>query len=229
MKIILIFIFFSILISSSNADEIIFDELKIKDEKHKFIKSKMSIINRFEEAKFINNFYYYSEDKVLKNFIDAAFFNATMYPGQATSWFRNFALKKKSKQACVPSEKNIFLEVKSIGSHISCLNIRFLDENKLASPNFVNEPKYFPLERRKFLIKKIIKQNELNFPKKMIRAEHYFYRAGDIYWVLISSQIDKDSKDEIDLFIKKIFKDHTNYEEQIRMNASVMLDFQTYQ
>ena len=94
MKITLIFIFFSILISSSNADEIIFDELKIKDEKHKFIKSKMSIISRFEEAKFINNFYYYSEDKVLNKFIDAAFFNATMYPGQATSWFRNFALKK---------------------------------------------------------------------------------------------------------------------------------------
>ena len=160
MKITLIFIFFSILISSLNADEIIFDELKIKDEKHKFIKSKMSIISRFEEAKFINNFYYYSEDKVLKNFIDVAFFNATMYPGQAMSWFRNFALKKKSNQTCVPSEKNIFLEVKSIGSHISCLNIRFLDENKLASPNFVNEPKYFPLERRKFLIKKIIKYNE---------------------------------------------------------------------
>ena len=229
MKITLIFIFFSILISSLNADEIIFDELKIKDEKHKFIKSKMSIISRFEEAKFINNFYYYSEDKVLKNFIDVAFFNATMYPGQAMSWFRNFALKKKSNQTCVPSEKNIFLEVKSIGSHISCLNIRFLDENKLASPNFVNEPKYFPLERRKFLIKKIIKYNELNFPKKMIRAEHYFYRAGDIYWVLISSQIDNDSEDKINLFIKKIFKDHNKYEEQIRMNASVMLDFQTYQ
>ena len=63
----------------------------------------------------------------------------------------------------------------------------------------------------------------------MIRAEHYFYRAGDIYWVLISSQIDNDSEDKINLFIKKIFKDHNKYEEQIRMNASVMLDFQTYQ
>ena len=40
MRIILIFIFFCILLFSSNADEIIFDELKIKDEKHKLIKSK---------------------------------------------------------------------------------------------------------------------------------------------------------------------------------------------
>tara|TARA_B100001057_G_scaffold413211_1_gene429716 strand:- start:300 stop:989 length:690 start_codon:yes stop_codon:yes gene_type:complete len=229
MRIILIFIFFSILSSSSNADEIIFDELKIKDEKHKLIKSNMSIISRFEEAKFMNNFYYYSEDKILNKFIDIAFFNATMYPGQATAWFRNFALKKKSKQTCVSSEKNIFLEVKRIGSHISCLNIRFLDENKLASPNFINEPKYFPLERRKSIIKKIIKKNELNFPKKMIRAEHYFYRAGDIYWVLTSSQIDKDSEKKIDLFIKNTFKEHSRYEEQIRLNTSVMLDFQTYQ
>ena len=229
MRTILIFVFLSILISSSNADEIIFDELKIKDEKHKLIKSKMSIISRFEEAKFMNNFYYYSEDKILNKFIDVAHFNATMYPGQAQAWFRNFALKKKSKQVCVSSEKNIFFEVKSIGSHISCLNIRFLDENKLASPNFTNEPKYFPLERRKSIINKIIKKNEINFPKKMIRAEHYFYRAGDIYWVLTTSQIDKDSENKIDLFIKNTFKDHSKYEEQVRMNNSVMLDFQTYQ
>ena len=59
MRTILIFVFLSILISSSNADEIIFDELKIKDEKHKLIKSKKQIISRFEEAKFINNFYHY--------------------------------------------------------------------------------------------------------------------------------------------------------------------------
>ena len=222
MRIILIFIFLSILISSSNADEIIFDEIKIKDEKHKLIKSKMSIISRFEEAKFMNNFYYYSEDKVLKKFIDIAHFNATMYPGQAQAWFRNFALKKKSKQVCISSEKNIFHEIKNIGSHISCLNIRFLDENRLASPNFTNEPKYFPLERRKSIINKIIKKNEINFPKKMIRAEHYFYRAGDIYWVLTTSQIDKDSENKIDLFIKNTFKDHSKYEEQIRMNNSVV-------
>ena len=228
MRIILIFIFFCILLFSSNADEIIFDELKIKDEKHKLIKSKKQIISRFEEAKFINNFYYYSEDKVLKKFIDIAYFNATMYPGQAETWFRNFALRKKSKQTCVPSEKNIFLEVKSIGSHISCLNIRFLDENKLASPNFVNVPQYFPLERRKSVIKKIIKNNKFNFQKKMIRAEHYFFRAGDIYWVLTSSQIDKNSEDKIDLFIKNTFIDHSKYEEQIRMNTSVMLDYQSY-
>ena len=229
MRIILIFIFFSILLSSSNADELIFEELRISDENHKLKKSKMSIISRFEEAKFINNFYHYSEGKVLNKFIDIARFDANMYGGQAMTWFRNFALKKKSKQVCVSSEKNIFFEVKRIGSHISCLNIRFLDENKLASPNFTNEPKYFPLERRKSIINKIIKKNEINFPKKMIRAEHYFYRAGDIYWVLTSSQIDKDSENKIDLFIKNTFKDHSKYEEQIRMNNSVMLDFQTYQ
>jgi len=229
MRIILILIFFSILISSPNADEIIFDELKIKDEKHKLIESKMSIISRFEEAKYMNNFYYYSEDKVLNKFIDVALINATMYPGRAKNWFKNFALKKKSKQVCVPSEKNIFLEVKNIGSHTSCLNIRFLDENKLASPNFTNEPRFFPLERRKSIIKKIIKKNEFNFPKRMIRAEHYFFRAGDIYWVLITSQIDKDSENKIDLFIKNTFKDHSKYEEQIRMNDNVMLDFQNYQ
>ena len=95
MRIILIFIFCSILLSSSSADEIIFDELKIKDEKHKLIKSKMQIISRYEEAKYINNFYYYSEDKVLKKFIDLAHFNASMYGSQAMVWFRNFALKKK--------------------------------------------------------------------------------------------------------------------------------------
>ena len=229
MRIILIFIFFSILLSSSNADEILFNELKIKDENHKLIKSKMQIISRFEEAKYINNFYYYSEDKVLNKFIDIAYIDANMYGGHAMTWFMNLALKKKSKQTCVPSEKNIFLEVKRIGAHISCLNIRFLDENKLASPNFINQPRYFPLERRKFIIKKIIKKNEFIFPKKMIRAEHYFFRGADIFWVLTSSQIDKDSEDKIDLFIKNTFKDHSKYEEQIRMNNSVMLDFKTYQ
>ena len=228
MRIILIFIFLCNLLFSSNADEIIFDELKIQDEKHKLIKSKFQIIERFEEAKFINNFYYYSEDKTLDKFIDLGYFNASMYGGQAMAWFRNFALKKKSKQTCATSEKNLFLEIKRIGGHVSCLNIRFLDENKLDSPNFINEPKYFDLERRKSIIKKIIKKNELNFPKKMIRAEHYFFRAGDIYWILISSKIDKDSEDSIDQFIKSTFKDHSKFEEQIRINTSVMLDYQTY-
>ena len=229
MRIILIFIFFNILLSSSNADEIIFGEIKIKDEKHKFIKSKMSTIDRLEEAKFINNFYYYSEDKVLNKFIDIAHFDANMYGGHALTWFRNFAFKKGSKKTCQPSEKNIFLEVKRVGGHISCLNIRFLDENKLASPNFTNNPRYFPLERRKSIIKKIIKKNEFSLPKKMIRAEHYLYRAGDIYWVLTSSQIDKDSENKIDLFIKNTFKDHRKYEGQIRINTSVWLDFKTSQ
>ena len=229
MRIILIFIFFNILLSSSNADEIIFGEIKIKDEKHKFIKSKMSTIDRLEEAKFINNFYHYSEDKVLNKFIEIAHFDANMYGGHAFTWFRNFALKKGSKKTCQPSEKNIFLEFKHIGNHISCLNIRFLDENKLASPNFTNNPSYFPIERRQSIIKKIIKKNQLSLPKKMIRAEHYLYRAGSIYWVLTSSEIDKDTGDKIDLFIKNTFKDHSKYEEQIRMNTSVMLDYQTYQ
>jgi len=63
----------------------------------------------------------------------------------------------------------------------------------------------------------------------MIRAEHYLYRAGSIYWVLTSSEIDKDSENTIDLFIKNTFKDHRKYEEQVRMNTSVWLDFKTNQ
>ena len=217
------------LTANSYSDELFFKELTISDENHKLKKSKLSIISRFEEAKFINNFYYYSEDKVLNKFIDIAYFNANMYGGQAMAWFRNFAFKKGSKKTCQPSEKNIFLEVKRVGGHISCLNIRFLDENKLASPNFTNNPRYFPLERRKSIIKKIIKKNEFSLPKKMIRAEHYLYRAGDIYWLLTSSQIDKDSENKIDLFIKNTFKDHRKYEGQIRINTSVWLDFKTSQ
>ena len=229
MRIFHILIFFSILLSNSNADEIILGELKITDEKHKLIQSETRIISKTDQAKFINNFYHYSEDKVLKKFIDIAYINADMYPSRAFGWFRNFALKKKSKQTCQPSEKNIFLKVKHIGNHISCLNIRFLDENNLSSPNFRNDPKYFPVERRKPIIKKIIEKNKFTFPKKMIRAEHYFYRAGDIYWVLTSYQIDEESEKEIDIFINNTFKDHSKYEEQVRMNTSVMLDFQNYQ
>ena len=217
------------LIANSYSDELIFEEITISDENHTLKKSKMSTTERFEEAKFINNFYYYSEDKVLKRFIDIAHFDANMYGGQALTWFRNFALKKGSKKTCQPSQKNIFLEVKHIGNHISCLNIRFLDENELTSPNFTNNPIYFPIERRRSIIKKIIKKNQLSLPKKMIRAEHYLYRAGSIYWVLISSEIDKDSENTIDLFIKKTFKDHRKYEEQVRMNTSVRLDFKTNQ
>lgn len=217
------------LIVNSYSDELIFQEITISDENHKLKKSKMSTIDRFEEAKFINNFYHYSEDKVLKKFIDIAHFDANMYGGQALTWFRNFALKKGSKKTCQPSEKNIFLEVKRIGNHISCLNIRFLDENELTSPKFTNNPIYFPIERRQSIIKKIIKKNQLSLPKKMIRAEHYLYRAGSIYWVLTSSGIDKDSENSIDLFIKNTFKDHRKYEEQVRMNTSVWLDFKTSQ
>ena len=217
------------LIANSYSDEIIFEEITISDENHKLKKSKMLTKERFEEAKFVNNFYHYSEDKVLKKFIDIAHFDANMYGGHALTWFRNFALKKGSKKTCQPSEKNIFLEFKHIGNHISCLNIRFLDENELTSPNFTNNPIYFRIERRQSIIKKIIKKNQLSLPKKMIRAEHYLYRAGSIYWVLTSSEIDKDSENTIDLFIKNTFKDHRKYEEQVRMNTSVWLDFKTNQ
>ena len=59
MRIFLILIFFSILLSNSNADEIILGELKIKDEKHKLIQSETRIISKTDQAKFINNFYHY--------------------------------------------------------------------------------------------------------------------------------------------------------------------------
>ncbi len=63
-----------------------------------------------------------------------------------------------------------------------------IKHDELASPDF-NQAQYVPFNRREVIIMKFINKQNLAVPEEMLRAEHYFYKAGqmklDSFFLLI--------------------------------------------
>ena len=104
------------------------------------------------------------------------------------------------------------------------MSVRKIKADELSSPNF-NKAAYVPFIMRKKIIMKFIKKKQVLIPDEMIRAEHYFYQAGKINWILFSSAMDVNSEEYISKFINQTVQNHQNFEEQLRLNEMVRFDF----
>ena len=76
------------------------------------------------------------------------------------------------------------------------------------------------LDLRKTKIKSIIDKNNLVVPNEIIRNEHYFYKAGQIIWIIFSEDKDialiKYDKEKLSEYISDVKKIHQNFENKFR-------------
>jgi len=199
------------------SEEIKLKEIKVDTNNQKFKKIKSNIRGNIEGIDFMNYFYEYREGKKLKGFIDIFDLdNSGLYEGRVNMWFRSQVFAIGKKQACINSDRNIFFRNIDFNTNITCLNIKIINKDELSMPYFKphHQVNLFP---RSPIIKNFIKKNKIIVPNKMIRAEHYFYKVGQVNWIILSLDVDVNSEEEINKFIKQSFKNHQNFEEQLKI------------
>ena len=228
MKRILVYLFILLslgLTINTHANEIKFKQLKISTKNEIFKKFGSDIRGNIEGMDFINRFYEYTDGNNLKGLIEIFNFdNSGQYEGRVNQWFRGLTFRVNSDVGCNKSNKSIFFESIDLDTHVSCLSIREINQDELSSPNF-SKNKYINFSSRKPIIKKFIKKRQILLPEKMIRAEHYFYKAGQITWIFYSITIDINSEDEINKFVNQTFQNHKIFGEQLKIKKKTQLSF----
>ncbi|MDA7751704.1 hypothetical protein N8895_00240 [Candidatus Pelagibacter sp.] len=226
MKRFLGIIAFSLFLSiSAFSEQIKLKEINLDTGSKKFKKIKSKVRGNIEGIDFINYFYEYREGNKLKGFIDIFDLdNSGLYEGRVNMWFRSQVFKINTNQACSPSNRNIFFRNIDFNTHIACLNIKIINKDELSLPSFKphHQVNIFP---RMSIIKNFVKKNEIIVPNKMIRAEHYFYKVGQVNWIFFSLDIDVNSEEEINKFIKKSFQNHQKFEEQLKIPKNTRFVF----
>ena len=224
MKRLLSIVVFCLLLTSyAIADKINFKKLEIETANQKFTKLKNDIVGHYEMVRYFNNFYSYIVDKNLKAFIETFNFEAGTFKTHSNRWFKENIFDKNSEKACNKYSKNIFFAINQKKSFTTCLVIRIIKNNDLSSPSF-KKAEYAPLHRRSVLINSYIKKNKIIVPHQMIRAEHYFYVDGIIYWIFFTSEIDVNSKNQVDKYVNQVFINHKKFEKQLEFEPKFQLD-----
>jgi len=106
--------------------------------------------------------------------------------------------------------------------YISCVSAKILNnENRIYEPNLKDGwGNHLRLDLRKTKIKSIIDKNNLVVPDEIIRNEHYFYKAGQIIWIIFSEDkniaLIKHDKEEFNEYISDVKKIHQNFENKFR-------------
>ena len=95
------------------------------------------------------------------------------------------------------------------------------NENRIYEPNLKDGwGNHLRLDLRKTKIKSIIDKNNLVVPNEIIRNEHYFYKAGQIIWIIFSEDKDialiKYDKEKLSEYISDVKKIHQNFENKFR-------------
>ena len=225
-KILRIVVLVLLLNTTAFSEGIKLKEIKLDTDNQKFKKIKSYIRGNIEGIDFMNYFYEYREGNNLKGFVDIFDLdNAGLYQGRVNMWFRSQVYAINKKQACINSDRNIFFKDIDLNKNITCLNIKIIDKDELSTPNF--KPHHqVSLFRRTSIIKNFIKKNEIIVPNKMIRAEHYFYKAGQVNWIIFSLDVDINSEEEINKFIIQTFQNHKNFEKQLKIPLKNHFEFQ---
>ena len=206
-----------------NANEIKVKQLKINTNNEAYKKFGTDIRGNIEGMDYVNSFFGYAEDNNLKGLIEVFNFdNAGSYQGRVNQWFRGLTLKEGSKVGCNESNTSIFFKSIDLNTHIACLSIREINKDQLSSPNF-NKNKRINFSSRKPTIEKFIKKKQLSVPDRMIRAEHYFYKAGQVTWIFYSTSINLNSENEVNEFINQTFQNHKNFGEQLRISKKTQM------
>ena len=206
-----------------NANEIKVKQLKINTNNEAYKKFGTDIRGNIEGMDYVNRFFGYAEDNNLKGLIEVFNFDNTgLYEGRVNQWFRRLTLKEGSKVGCNESNTSIFFKSIDLNTHVACLSIREINKDQLSSPNF-NKNKRINFSSRKPTIEKFIKKKQLSVPDRMIRAEHYFYKAGQVTWIFYSTSINLNSENEVNEFINQTFQNHKNFGEQLRISKKTQM------
>ena len=206
-----------------NANEIKVKQLKINTNNEAYKKFGTDIRGNIEGMDYVNRFFGYAEDNNLKGLIEVFNFDNTgLYEGRVNQWFRRLTLKEGSKVGCNESNTSIFFKSIDLNTHVACLSIREINKDDLSSPNF-NKNKRINFSSRKPTIEKFIKKKQLSVPDRMIRAEHYFYKAGQVTWIFYSTSINLNSENEVNEFINQTFQNHKNFGEQLRISKKTQM------
>ena len=213
-------------IEASQSNEIKLKNIRINTQDQQYYKIGEDIRGRIEGMEWINRFFVYTEDNKLKGLIEIFTFDNTGQRGEGhiNRWFRSRTFQRNDERGCIESDKKIFFKVIDLQINIACLSVRKIKSDELASPNF-NKAEHVPLNRREGIIMKFINKQNLVIPDEMLRAEHYFYKAGKINWILFSFDTDVNSEKHINKFINQTFQNHQKFENQLKLKHSVRFDF----
>ena len=211
-------------INAAVSNEIEFNGLNINTKDREFTKFGSDISGSVEGMRATNRFFAHTNENKLIGLIETFSFDGIFYLGRVSKWFRSIVFRIGGDSACNESNKNIFFEKNDYKFNSSCLNIRIIKKDELSSPNF-DKAEYIQFSRRKNIIKKAIKKEKLSVSDNLIRAEHYFFVSGKIRWVFVTLDIDLNSKENINIFIKDSIKNHQIFEEQLSLQKNFRLTF----
>jgi len=211
---------------TSESYELKLKKIKMSTQNQEYKQIGKDIRGRVEGLEWINRFYAYTEEDKLKGLIEIFTFDNTGQRGEGiiNQWFRGLTFKRDDERGCIETDKKIFFKVIDLQTSIACMSVRKIKHDELASPDF-NQAQYVPFNRREGIIMKFINNQNLAVPEEMLRAEHYFYKAGKMNWILFSFDTDVNSEKHIKKFINHAAQNHQKFENQLKLKHSVRLAF----
>ena len=210
-------------------------EIKFQNNKIYFLDTESpvyieKIFGNVEEFPYRNNFYFQKENNKIIRILETFYFDNF---GQFESRFRGVAksifLKPESTHGCNNSAKKIYQGAINNELRINCISIKILENKEdIFGPHF-GSVQHLSLHLRKSKIKKFLEKNKLEIPKKMIRTEHYFYKAGKIIWIFLTSSEalfpENLNKDELYQYIKDNINDHQTFENNLKFENYSKINF----
>ena len=177
-----------------------------------------------EEFSYKNYIYIQSKNKKITKTLETFIFDNQ---GQFESRFRmivkDIFYKSGPRVGCNNSKKNFLQKVTDNNElYINCVSAKISNnENRIYEPNLKDGwGNHLRLDLRKTKIKSIIDKNNLVVPNEIIRNEHYFYKAGQIIWIIFSEDKDialiKYDKEKLSEYISDVKKIHQNFENKFR-------------
>ena len=211
---------------TSESYELKLKKIKMSTQNQEYKQIGKDIRGRVEGLEWINRFYAYTEEDKLKGLIEIFTFDNIGQRGEGiiNQWFRGLTFKRDDERGCIETDKKIFFKVIDLQTSIACMSVRKIKHDELASPDF-NQAQYVPFSRREGIIMKFINNQNLAVPEEMLRAEHYFYKAGKMNWILFSFDTDVNSEKHIKKFISQTAQNHQKFENQLKLKHSVRLAF----
>jgi hypothetical protein len=200
-------------------------EIKFQNNKIYFLDTESpvyteKIFGNVEEFPYRNTFYFQKENNKIIRILETFYFDNF---GQFESRFRGVAksifLKPESIHGCNSSPKKIYHKAINNELRINCISIKILENKEdIFGPNF-GSVQHLSLHLRKSKIKKFLKKNKLEIPKKMIRTEHYFYKSGKIIWIFMTRPTELDRNIELSI------RNHQQFENDLKLGNFNKINF----
>ena len=217
--------FFLIVLLSSLTVQAPAQEIKFQNNKIYFLDTESpvyteEIYGNVEEFPYRNTFYFQKENNKIIRILETFYFDNF---GDFESRFRRLAklifLKPESTHGCNSSPKKIYHKAINNELRINCISIKILENKEDIFGPDLGSVHHLRLDLRKSKIKKFLKKNKLEIPKKMIRTEHYFYKSGKIIWIFMTRPTELDRNIELSI------RNHQQFENDLKLGSFNKINF----